>query len=83
MSFIKNEFEKICFAIIVGNRDVFPDHLAKEGRNEIIELMNEMGYDYVIVNENDTPDGVVETREDAKICAELFKKNREERYLEF
>jgi len=69
--------EQITFGIIVGNRDVFPDELARQGRVEIIELMEEMGYDYVILGENDTKFGVVETYEDAKKCADLFKQNRE------
>ncbi|MHA1282382.1 MAG: L-fucose/L-arabinose isomerase family protein [Promethearchaeota archaeon] len=68
--------KKITFGIIVGNRDVFPDHLAKEGREEIIEVMKELGYEYVILSEEDTKYGVVETYEDAKKCAKLFKENR-------
>ncbi len=77
MSFIYKKPEKITFGIIVGNRDVFPDDLAKQGRLEIIELMEVLGYDYVILGENDTKFGVVETYEDAKKCAELFKEKRE------
>lgn len=61
----------------MGNRDVFPDHLAKEGREEIIRIFNELGYEYVILGENDTKFGVVETYEDAKKCAQLFKDNAE------
>ena len=69
--------EKTTFGVIVGNRDVFPDNLAKEGRLEIMEVLKELNIDYVMLGENDTKDGVVETYEDAKKCAELFKKNRE------
>jgi len=32
MTFIDVKPEKITFGVIVGNRDVFPDHLAREGR---------------------------------------------------
>jgi L-fucose isomerase-like protein len=79
MSFItkKGKEGKTTFGVIVGNRDVFPDHLAKEGRLEIMDVLNELGYDYVILGENDTKDGVTETYEDAKKCAEIFKVNRE------
>ncbi len=77
MTFINVKPEKITFGVIVGNRDVFPEELARKGRLEIIELMEDMGYDYVILGENDTKHGVVETYEDAKKCAELFKQNRE------
>ena len=39
MSLIKPSEEKPVFGVIVGNRDVFPDHLAKEGRLEIISVI--------------------------------------------
>ena len=75
MSFILQKELKSPFGIILGNRDVFPNHLVKEGRKDIIGVMNELGYEYVILNEGDTPLGAVETYSDAKKCAELFKKN--------
>ena len=77
MSFIKRKEKEFAFGIIVGNRDVFPDHLAKEGRMEIIEVIKELGHNYVILDENDTKFGVVESYEDAKKCAQLFKENAE------
>ncbi|MFX1477686.1 MAG: L-fucose/L-arabinose isomerase family protein [Promethearchaeota archaeon] len=77
MTFLKVKHEKTTFGIIVGNRDVFPSELAQQGRIEIIEVMNNLGYDYVILGENDTEFGVVESYEDAKKCAELFKTNEE------
>jgi L-fucose isomerase-like protein len=77
MSFIKKSEEKPVIGVIVGNRDVFPDDLAKQGRSEIISVMKELGYECVVLNENDTKFGVVETYSDAKKCAELFKKNKE------
>ena len=70
-------YDKTTFGVIVGNRDVFPDNLAKEGRLEIIEVLDELGYNYIILGEEDTKYGVVETFNDAKICADLFKKNKD------
>ncbi|MHA1670416.1 MAG: L-fucose/L-arabinose isomerase family protein [Promethearchaeota archaeon] len=75
MSFIQHEELKSSFGIILGNRDVFPDHLVKEGRKDILDVMNDLEYEYFILNEEDTPLGAVETYSDAKKCAELFKKN--------
>ncbi|KKN14123.1 hypothetical protein LCGC14_0999410, partial [marine sediment metagenome] len=75
MSFIQRKELKSNFGIILGNRDVFPDHLVKEGRKDIIDVISELGYHYVILNEEDSPLGAVETYSDAKKCAELFKKN--------
>jgi len=77
MSFIKKSEEKPVFGVVVSNRDVFPDDLAKQGRSEIISVMKELGYECIVLNENDTKFGVVETYSDAKKCAELFKKNKE------
>jgi len=77
MSFVKAAAYRSNFGVIVGNRDVFPDSLAKKGRAQIIELLNEMEYKHVILNEEDSQFGVVETYEDAKKCAELFKMNRD------
>jgi len=69
----KRQLIKVTFGIIVGNRDVFPDELAKSGRVEIIEVLKELGCNYVILNEKDTRFGVVETLSDAKKSADLFK----------
>ncbi len=77
MTVLTSSFEKVTFGIIVGNRDVFPDKLAKEGRLEIIKVLNELGYNYVILSEDDTKFGVVETYKDAKKCAKLFKINND------
>lgn len=77
MTFVSREYKKATFGIIVGNRDVFPDDLAKEGRQEIIDLMNDLDFNYIVLAEDDTKYGCVETYEDAKKCALLFKENRE------
>ncbi|TFF87937.1 MAG: fucose isomerase, partial [Promethearchaeota archaeon] len=78
MSFIKRNIEKPTFGVIVGNRDVFPSHLAEEGRKEIIEVLEELNFNYVILSEESTEFGVVETEEDAKKCADLFKEHSDE-----
>ncbi|GAH38758.1 unnamed protein product, partial [marine sediment metagenome] len=77
MSFINKKESKTYFGVIVGNRDVFPDHLAKEGRKEIISVLEELGYGYVILSESNTKDGVVESYSDAKKCAKLFRDNKD------
>ena len=68
---------KTVFGLIVGNRRVFPSRLAREGRDEMIALLTNSGYEVVAVGENDTESGAVETRQEAKACAELFKKKRD------
>lgn len=67
----------VTFGVIVGTRGFFNPVLAREGRKEIVALLDKLGYKYVIVGENDTKYGVVETVEDAKKCAKLFRDNYE------
>jgi len=68
---------KITLAVIVGNRDFFPDCLVTEGRDDVLALLKEMSIEPVILGEDDTKLGAVETWEHAKRCAELFRANRE------
>ena len=64
-------------AVIIGNRDFFPDRLVSEGRREILSVLAEMGVEPIILGEADTKLGAVETWDDAKRCAELFKAHRD------
>lgn len=68
---------KTTFGVIVGTRGFFNPVLAKEGRAAVTEKLTAMGFNYVILNENDTRYGCVETREDAAKCAKLFTANRD------
>ena len=65
--------KKTCFALIVGTRGFFNSDLAVGVRAKLLEILETNGYDYVITPEDATPCGAIETREHAKICAELFK----------
>lgn len=69
--------EKIGIGLIIGNRGFFPDHLCKKGREEIIKILKEKGIEIIALNEKESKFGTVETWQDAKKCAEVFKKNRE------
>ncbi|HEX3052049.1 MAG TPA: L-fucose/L-arabinose isomerase family protein [Aggregatilineaceae bacterium] len=70
--------EKTTLAVIIGNRDFFPDRLVSEGRKDILELLNETGIEAVILDENTTKLGAVETWEHAKACAALFREHRDQ-----
>ena len=61
--------------VIIGNRGFFPDHLAKEGRLEMIKVLTEAGITPIVLDSEDTKYGAVETRNEAKKCAELFRAN--------
>lgn len=66
---------KQTFGIIVGNRGFFPIELAKKGRQEMLAALKAAGYAAVTLGPKDTRFGTVETREDARKCADLFRAN--------
>jgi len=59
--------------LIVGNRGFFPDHLAKTGRDEMTQALGKAGMDVVVLGTEESKHGAVETYEEAKRCAALFK----------
>ena len=65
-------------AVIVGNRDFFPDHLVTEARKEIVAFLKARAVNPVILSESDTKLGGVETYRDAQKCADLFKAHADE-----
>lgn len=70
--------KEITLGVIVGNRDFFPDQLISEGRKDILELLAEYKIRPIILDEDASKLGAVETWQDAKKCAELFKQHRDE-----
>ncbi|HVN78352.1 MAG TPA: L-fucose/L-arabinose isomerase family protein [Terriglobia bacterium] len=64
-------------AVIIGNRDFFPDRLVTEARQDIQNLFKELGIDAVLLEETDTKLGAVETWRHAQRCGELFRSNRD------
>ncbi len=68
---------KQCFGLIVGNRGFFPDALAREGYEFMTGLLKKLGHKVVVLGPKESKFGSVETWEEAKKCADLFKKNRD------
>ena len=66
------------FGLIVGTRGFFNPKLADEGRKQLLAKLDSLGYSYVILPEQETAHGAIETLADARKCAELFKRNRDE-----
>ncbi len=66
---------KVTLAVLIGNRDFFPDRLVTEARADILALFKQMDIEPVILEGHATKLGGVETWTHAKICAELFKKH--------
>src|SRR5215475_1541815 len=71
------EMERMTLGVIVGNRDFFPDVLVSEARRDLLKLFDEMGIQPLLLDEQATKLGAVETWEHAKRCAELFRAHRD------
>src|ERR1700761_4153371 len=69
---------RMTFGVIVGNRGFFPDHLAQSGRSEMLAALEKSGYGAVALGPEDSKFGAVETRGEARLCADLFKRHRDE-----
>jgi L-fucose isomerase-like protein len=69
--------QKMTMGLIVGNRGFFPDHLAKTGREEMIAALQKARIQVVALTPEESKYGAVETREESRRCAELFKRDRE------
>ena len=67
--------KKMTMGVIVGNRGFFPDHLAKTGREEMIRAVEQVGMECVVLGPEQSKHGAVETHDEAKRCAALFRAN--------
>jgi L-fucose isomerase-like protein len=70
--------KKMTMGLIVGNRGFFPGHLAESGRQEMMQVLQEAGVEVVALNAEQSRYGAVETHEEAKRCAELFRARSEQ-----
>src|SRR5437764_1669921 len=68
---------QMTLGMIVGNRGFFPDHLARSGHQEMRTSLESAGVKVVALSEAESKFGAVETREEARRCADLFKQHRE------
>ncbi len=69
---------KIDLAVIVGNRDFFPDRLVTEGREDILDVLHEFNIEAVILDEQATKLGGVETWEHAKNAPRCSAQHRDQ-----
>src|ERR1700735_597791 len=70
--------KQMTLGVIVGNRGFFPSHLATSGRLEMIAALEAAGIKPIVLTPEVTAHGAVETYEDAKKCAALFKAHAAE-----
>jgi len=69
--------KKMTIGLIIGNRGFFPDHLAKTGREEMMNAVARAGMDCVVLGPEQSKHGAVETHDEAKRCAALFRENQD------
>ena len=66
------------FGVIVGNRGFFPGHLASSGRQEMLQALERASFAAVVLGEDQSKHGAVETYEEARSCAGLFRKHADD-----
>ncbi|HEY5380926.1 MAG TPA: L-fucose/L-arabinose isomerase family protein [Acidobacteriaceae bacterium] len=69
---------QMTMGVVVGNRGFFPSHLATSGRLEMIAALEAAGIKPIVLTPEESAHGAVETYEDAKRCAALFKHHAKE-----
>jgi L-fucose isomerase-like protein len=70
--------EGVTLGLIVGNRGFFPDHLCETGRQSVLNVLDQADIRAVALTPEDTKFGSVESLQDARKCADLFKQHRDE-----
>lgn len=70
--------DRACFGLLVTTRGFFNPAIAKIGRKRLISKLQEKGHRLVSLSEEEGKFGCVESYDDALICANKFKKYRDE-----
>ena len=68
----------ITLGVIVGNRGFFPHHLAAEGRETVLQVLEKAGIRAIIPDKDATDHGAIESLAESRYCAEVFRQHREE-----
>ncbi|TWU27732.1 L-fucose/L-arabinose isomerase family protein [Bythopirellula polymerisocia] len=64
--------------VIIGNRDFFPDQLITEARADLTALFEKYNIRLIWVSPEETKLGGVETHAEARLCADLFRRHRDD-----
>ena len=64
--------------MIVGNRGIFSHRLAAEGRETILQTLEEAGIKAIIPDVSATNYGAIESLAESRLCAEVFKQHRDQ-----
>jgi L-fucose isomerase-like protein len=69
---------KTTLGVLFGNRDFFPDHLVSEARTDLTGLAKKADINVVMLGDEESKLGGVETHAEARKCADLFRANRDQ-----
>ena len=70
--------KKQTFALYFGNRGFMPAELIESAREDMVKAVTGAGFNYLIMDENATRYGAVETRAEGRIYAEWLESHRGE-----
>lgn len=68
--------KKMTFALFFGNRGFFPGELIAGARDSLCKALEDNGYGYIIMDENLTRYGAVETITEGKCYARFLEENK-------
>lgn len=69
---------KITLAVLIGNRDFFPKSLVGEARQDLAKILPEFGVEPVMLPDEGSAQGALQTWQDAVRCGELLRKHRDQ-----
>lgn len=68
----------LTLGMIVGNRGFFPAHLCDTGRATMLKVLAEEGIRVIALTPEEARHGAIESIEEARACADLFRAHRDE-----
>lgn len=69
--------DNMTLGVIFGNRDFFPDGLVAEARRDLLRVLQTLGIQTVMLSEQQTKLGAVETWQHAVLCGQLLRENKQ------
>jgi L-fucose isomerase-like protein len=66
------------FGLVIGNRGFFPTALCEKGRARMLGALEAAGHKAIVLGEDTSLFGSVETLAEARLCADLFAANRDD-----
>ncbi len=67
--------KKTVFALCFGNRGFMPGELILDARKEMVQAVKQAGYDCILMDEDATRFGAVESREEGRLYAQWLKQH--------